>query len=279
MIISKCKICGTDLTPRQITKKQVYCSRKCYYQSANGHSVSKETRDKIAATKVGKPRPKEMIDRVAAKIKENYATGKTVHWNLGKSVPEERKVRQSNKMKENYATGKIIHPMLGKHHTKESKEKIRIGKTGVPMSDIGKMHKRGKVASESTRQKMSESHIGGYWYGNVRYYDNPYCEKWTENLRERVRAFFNYTCFECGVKQNGRKINVHHVHYDKKTCCNGSPHDLVPLCPECHTKTNFNRDYWEDHFTERLYAVSPDGKCFFTKEEYAEFLSSVNSAI
>jgi hypothetical protein len=90
-----------------------------------------------------------------------------------------------------------------------------------------------------------------------------------------VRAYFNYTCFECGIKQTNRKLNVHHVHYNKKTCCDGSPHDLVPLCPECHTKTNFNRDYLEDHFTEKLYENNPEGKCFFTREEMGEFTQSL----
>ena len=119
--------------------------------------------------------------------------------------------------------------------------------------------------------KRVEKLIGGFWYGNIRYYNNQYCEKWTADLRERVRAYFGYICFECGVKQKGRKLSVHHIHYNKKTCCDGSPHDMVPLCAECHTKTNFNRDYWEDHFTEMLYLISPEGKCFFTKEEMGEF--------
>lgn len=119
-----------------------------------------------------------------------------------------------------------------------------------------------------------ETLLGGFWYGNIRYYENQYCEKWTEDLRRRVRAFFNYTCFECGVVITGRALNVHHVHYNKKTCCDGSPHDLVPLCPTCHTRTNFNRDYWEDHFVEKLYDLHPDGKCFFTREEMRDLTRS-----
>jgi hypothetical protein len=106
------------------------------------------------------------------------------------------------------------------------------------------------------------------WYGSVVYYDKKdYCEKFNDNLKERVRAYWDYKCFECGTPQNKTKLHVHHVHYDKQTCCNGSPHDLIPLCHSCHAKTNFNRDYWEDHFTDLLYMYSIDGKCFFTLEE------------
>jgi hypothetical protein len=117
-------------------------------------------------------------------------------------------------------------------------------------------------------EKIIEQYFGGFWYGNINYFDTPqYCEKWTEDLRERARAYRGYKCFECGTPQNGRKLNVHHVHYNKKTCCDGSPHDLVPLCLPCHTRTNGNRDFWESHFTEMIYSIDPRGKCFFTKEE------------
>jgi hypothetical protein len=227
-----------------------------------GHEVSDGTRSRIAATKIGKPRPKEMVDRVAAKIKENYVSGKTTHWQLGKPRTEKQKQKQSETMKERYDSGKIIHHQLGKPVSQLTREKIRLGKMD-------------QTASEETKLKMSESGIGGFWYGNVRYQDNPYCEKWTADLRERVRAYFGYVCFECGIKQTNRKLNVHHIHYNKKTCCDGSPHDMVPLCPECHTKTNFNRDYWEDHFVELLYASDPEGKCFFTKEEMIQYKQSL----
>jgi ribosomal protein S14 len=240
-----CVICGKEFAS-PLSRKKLYCSRYCYFKSREGHDVSEETRNKIAATKIGKPRPIEMVKKMAAKIKENYATGKIIHWQLGKHVSDERKVQQSKTMKQKYATGEIIHHQLGK----PINEKSRLA-----------FDRTGRV-------------VGGQWYGNVKYNDNPYCEKWTAELRERVRAYFGYVCFECDTPQNHRKLNVHHIHYNKKTCCDGSPHDMVPLCPECHTKTNFNRDYWEDHLTELLYANNPDGKCFFTKEEMAAFKAS-----
>lgn len=123
--------------------------------------------------------------------------------------------------------------------------------------------------NESRIMRRVELNIGGFWYGNVRYYDGPqYCELWNENLRERCRAYFNYTCVECGTPQNGRKLAVHHVHYNKKSCCDGSPRDLVAICTDCHGATNHNREYWEKHFTEMLHNYYC-GKSFLTKEEYA----------
>jgi len=128
------------------------------------------------------------------------------------------------------------------------------------------------LKTEPFRTRLIESRAGGFWYGNVRYYETlQYCEKFNKEFKERVRAFWNYQCFECGTPQNGKALSVHHIHYDKKMCCNGSPQDVIPLCPSCHTKTNVSRDYWEQYFTGLLYAWNPNGKCFFTREEMKQY--------
>lgn len=211
---------------------------------------------------------------------------------LGKTASEETKKKLS------IARSGDKNPNYGKRHSQETLERISNSikkkfKQDPSCVERMKRTKTGKTLDLITRKRMSESHYrryentptlrykrveehyGGFWYGNVRYYDGPqYCEKFNKEFKERVRAYWNYQCFECGTPQNGRLLGVHHVHYDKKMCCNGSPQDVVPLCASCHSKTNKNRDYWEDHFTELLYAYNPDGKCFFTKEEYKEFKKS-----
>lgn len=126
---------------------------------------------------------------------------------------------------------------------------------------------------ELKKEKFYEGTLGGFWYGNIQYYESRYCEKFNGEFKERVRAFRGYICFECGEPQNGKALHVHHVHYDKKMCCNGSPQDVVPLCKSCHGHTQKNRDYWEDHFTELIYANDPSGKCFFTKDEMYGFVN------
>jgi hypothetical protein len=119
---------------------------------------------------------------------------------------------------------------------------------------------------------MIEAAIGGFWYGAVRYREGPqYCEKWNNNLRERVRAYFGYTCFLCGEPQNGKALHVHHVWYNKKACCDNTPRSLVPLCTSCHAKTTSgDRDHWSNYIQELLDIYS-DGKCWLTKEEYISF--------
>lgn len=181
--------------------------------------------------------------------------------------------------------------------SEDTKEKCRLANIGKFVSEETKEKQRksriGKIASEKTKEKYrkrkqqlakDEEYIernrqsvilalNEIWYGGVKYNENKYCELWNENLRERCRAFFNYTCVECGNRQNGRKLAIHHVHYNKKSCCDGSPRDLIALCADCHGATNHNRAYWEQHFTEMLHGYY-DGKSFFTKEEYAAYKNS-----
>lgn len=116
-----------------------------------------------------------------------------------------------------------------------------------------------------------ENNLNNLWYGNIKYYNGPqYCEKWTAELRERVRAYFEYCCVECGTPQNGHALHIHHVWYNKRLCCDDTPRSLVPLCSSCHAKTNTNRDYWSEHF-QAIIDTYYEGRCWFTKEEFAAF--------
>lgn len=212
--------------------------------SLTGRVLSKEHRDNIRSAKIGskyRQRTEEHCRKISMALS-----------NKPKSEEHKRKLSESRKSLSLEAKRNIREAAL-----------LRFSNP-----DYIKIH-------NDANQKRKETLIGGFWYGNVRYQDGPqYCERWTADLRDRVRAYFGYRCFECGSLQHGRKHNVHHVHYNKKTCCDGSPHDMIPLCPECHSKTNFNRAFWEDHFTTMIYSSDPNGKCFFTKEEMRELTQS-----
>ena len=98
---------------------------------------------------------------------------------------------------------------------------------------------------------MKGKYAGGY-QGGLSF--EPYCEKFNNDLKDRVRAHFNHECFICETTQeeNGKKLSVHHVNYDKMVCCNNEKPLFVPLCMKCHAKTNHNREQWEEYFTRRL---------------------------
>lgn len=112
------------------------------------------------------------------------------------------------------------------------------------------------------------------WKGGISH--GEYCPKFNEDLKNRVRLFFDNKCFLCGKPQSRgtRKLSVHHVNYDKNVCCNDKPALFVPLCTNCHMKTNHNRKEWEDKFESDL-RDKYNYKCYYTKEEYSLFKDEV----
>jgi len=85
------------------------------------------------------------------------------------------------------------------------------------------------------------------WKGGIS--SEPYCFKFSYKVKEEVRVRYNRKCIICGKSEieNGEKLCVHHVDYNKKQGCDDYEWKLVPLCRSCHTKTNGNRDYWEQY--------------------------------
>lgn len=114
------------------------------------------------------------------------------------------------------------------------------------MQNGEKNHCYQKIVSKETKQKLSESKRGSKhpnWKGGISF--EPYCNKFNKELKKNVRDKFNNSCFICGKieKENGKKLSVHHVNYNKGQGC-GYSWSLIPLCSSCHAKTNFNRYYW-----------------------------------
>lgn len=90
------------------------------------------------------------------------------------------------------------------------------------------------------------------WKGGISY--KPYCEKFNHKKKEEIRNKYRRKCFICGKdeKENGRRLDVHHVDYDKDQGCNGKQWILVPLCQSCHGKTNHDREFWESIIVEKI---------------------------
>ena len=172
----------------------------------------------------------------------------------------------------------------------------RLGKKNGMFGKTGENHPQfGIPKSYETRMRIVESRLRGFWYGNVRYYPENYCELW-EDVNPRVHAFFNYECCLCHVPENGRSHIGHHVFYVKNACCwqtddgvyytnlnandhiendyyiGKNPNYFVILCWSCHGKTqgNFkNRKKWANHF-RKLIDEEYDGVCYLQKEDYEE---------
>ena len=166
-----------------------------------------------------------------------------------------KKISESMKGKQN-CLGNKNH--LGHRHTKETKRKL---------SEISKNQTRRPCTIE-TKRKISNANIGrkltdevrkkisGHshynWKGGISF--EPYCVKFNDKFKEQIRDKFGRVCFLCGKseEENGVKLSVHHVNYDKKCLCNDIKCEFVPLCISCHMKTNHNREYYEALILEKL---------------------------
>lgn len=104
------------------------------------------------------------------------------------------------------------HPSFGKHHSKETKKKMSLagGGTGIPHE----------------------------------YQDYP--SKFYET-REFIRKRDSYKCQNCNCSQlkNNKKLEVHHIDYNKVNC---KKDNLITLCRSCHSRTKGNHDYWYAYF-------------------------------
>jgi len=235
----------------------------------NNPAKRPEVRAKISLSKIGNKAKlgyklsKESIRRVSEAKMGNRNP------NFGKPMSIEQKKKRSENAKINPNYG-----MKNKHQPEAAKDKISKANKGRVSPN------KGKRPSEATRNKQSESHKelipwnkgkqgcqipwnkGRFgegmpmfgrrgeehpaWKGGIAFL--PYCPKFNRILKEKVRERDNRTCQLCSEKENGTKLSIHHIHYDKENC---HP-DLISLCRKCNTKANFNRENYEGFFMNKL---------------------------
>lgn len=86
------------------------------------------------------------------------------------------------------------------------------------------------------------------WQGGISFL--PYCPKFDDGFKEGIREKYGRVCFVCGKTEsrNGQRMSVHHTNYLKECLCVDIKCEFVPLCVQCHTRTNGNRVFWERLF-------------------------------
>ena len=238
----KCKICGKEILikPSRLPKAQ-YCSIEC---KAKGQSKQVERKCFTCGKIFSIPQ-----NRVKNK---NYCSLKCSY--KGKSQKIERKCKHCGKtffvppsrLKEGYGiycSRQCIADAKKNRVTRVCPVCGKIFTTAKCYIERGQMtHCSMKCRGIDRRGPKSSGWKGGLSYGK-------YCSKFNNEFKERVRKFFDYKCQSCGSPENGRKLSVHHVNYDKRVCCNDGIPLFIPLCQKCHLKTNHNRDYWEETLT------------------------------
>lgn len=172
--------------------------------------------------------------------------------------------------------------MYGKHRPESLKARLRECRIGTTLPDetkkkisnslIGNKYRLGKHHTPKMRKQLSLSHLGeknSRWMGGISF--EPYCPKFNNDLRRRIRAFFGYRCALCGEHESDltRRLSCHHVEYNKDACCDGKPVRFAALCLRCHSRTNTDRARWEE-MMHRVIEEIYDGRSYFTKEEITE---------
>ena len=157
------------------------------------------------------------------------------------------------------------HAFKGCKHTENVKIKIGKAAVGRKLSDTTKRKisrsKTGLKHRDETKKKISDvcraKNLGAEnspnWKGGISF--EPYCPKFNESFKESVRDKFGRVCLLCNKseEENGRKLDVHHVDYNKECLCNEIECEFVPLCISCHSKTsNGDREYYEKLLLEKL---------------------------
>ncbi len=187
-------------------------ARRALAMVIKGRPVTEGTRRKISESEKGKVVTKETRRRISAAHKESRLAAEHLE--------------------------RLHASMKGKKHTEETKRRWSEARRA-----------KHRHCSEETKKKIGNANRGencGTWLGGISFL--PYCHKFNRHLKERIRNRDNRTCQLCGEKENGHKLHVHHVHYDKENC---EP-DLVALCHRCHSRVNHNRDYYEELFMKKL---------------------------
>lgn len=111
----------------------------------------------------------------------------------------------------------------------------------------------GKFCSKKCTYEYLSGENHYFWKGGISF--EPYCPKFNNNFKERVREFWSRKCGICGKDESLNKtgrLAVHHVNYEKMVCCNNIAPLFIPLCQSCHAKTNHDRLGWEYNLTEYI---------------------------
>jgi len=244
----KCKTCNKEFTPSfgNLAKGYgTFCSRECFYAYRSTAMKSGEYKC---------PKPKKIYTFTCIHCgKEFTRDGHTAHRNKYCSVECSRKHK------------------VGEMHPRYNKSVVTCVQCGRELlrSPCYTRKGWGNFCSHDCKGKWMQEHITGenhpLWEGGKSF--EPYCPLFNDSFKERVRAFFDYTCLLCGDTQNGEKLHVHHVDANKQTCCDDSPKIFVSLCRSCHTKVGHKKDYYVPMFHEMV-QTKYHGRSYFTTEEW-----------
>ena len=222
--------------------KYHYCSRKCFYEFKKG---------KVRYCKFCK---KEFYKGREHKGKAIFCSAKCLH-ESNKKLKEfvckhcNKKFYERPSRNRKFCSSNCY--LLYKKNTKileKHKKKCRLCKTEFITNR--------KIA------KFCSKDCSSHWLSNVRNKgrNHPRDKGNIKKRKKYPKEFFikrkeiiqrDMGCYIC----NGVAYAVHHIDYNVK---NNNSNNLVLLCNSCHAKTNTNRKFWKNFFTEEMRLIYND---------------------
>ena len=229
-IIKTCEQCGEEYEIRSSVRGQRFCSHECFgkWKSDNVRGENNHAWKGGKIIKTCKQCGEEYETHPSRKNRSNFCSKKCLYkWRSGKNHPS---WKGGNVVK-------ICEQCGGEYKTQQSWADKR------------------RFCSEECMGKWHSGENNPMWKNGASF--EPYCHKFNEAFKESIREKFGRICFLCPTteEENGRKLSVHHTNYNKDCLCDDSECEFVPLCTKCHSKTNFNRDYWENMIMEKLEVI------------------------
>lgn len=297
-----CKVCGKSFEFYPSEKNGKYCSQDCYKKSRGMKLI-------VKCEHCGKE-----FERRVSMLKDHIFCSnecRAAHWSnkveITCKVCGKKFSWRASRLKY-YSTECCSKKCAGVARRNRMKKICKnCGKEfEIKESSTSRTSPRGSYCSFECYHNFSKgknSHM--YDHGQSFY---PYCEKFSDSLKERVRAFFGHRCVICGKTREenlGKRLDVHHVFVEKLACCETKIEDMdlirkrlpfqiarfgsdvfsddeincirmmVPLCISDHSKVHGlepNDSPYENTYYRKLFAEmifsKYDGKSYFSEEEF-----------
>lgn len=134
-------------------------------------------------------------------------------------------------------------PAYGKKYSKKQREQMSNSRKGRKLAEQAK-----KNISESKKGNKNPMYgksgpLSPRWRGGVSF--EPYPIVFNDKLKRKIRDRDSHICQLCKTPENGQKLSIHHIDYDKQ---NNETNNLISLCRSCHSRAQNYSDFWIEKF-------------------------------
>ena len=167
---------------------------------------------------------------------------------------------ENNPMKNEEIRRKVSYSLIGKPSknkgkkcTEETKQKIREARAKQIFSEKSRNKKSETMKKNWADKEFRENQLKNAYFkkgdGHPDWLEGISFELYGIEFNKELKQFIKDRDFKmCQTPNcmNDKNLCVHHIDYNKK---NNDPKNLTTLCRNCHSKTNYNRNYFTEFYT------------------------------